>query len=160
FLRKIAMMLKSLIKIIASIIVTSLVVTILVLGCAAGIAYLQRSSELLAATVTVGEMTNRVEIAIRGDYRYISANGIPNHANGQLPNRNNPNTIQEQHYEFRVPLHPQVAEATTSAERMPFGVALNGIPFDPGTAEFWNRDPRSGWHYEAIGTLDLGLDDN
>jgi hypothetical protein len=26
-----------------------------------------------------------------------------------------------------------------------FGMALNGVPFDPGTAEFWNRDPSSGW---------------
>ena len=40
-----------------------------------------------------------------------------------------------------------------------FGVALNGVPFDPGAAEYWNRDRNSGWQYEALsGKIDLGLD--
>ena len=39
------------------------------------------------------------------------------------------------------------------------GVAVNGVPLDPGTAEFWQGDPRSGWQYEAlIGAVALGLD--
>jgi len=43
----------------------------------------------------------------------------------------------------------------------PFGIAVNGIPFDPGAAEFWNRNPRSGWQYEAMsGAINLGLDGN
>ncbi|HBL47568.1 MAG TPA: hypothetical protein DDZ90_29700, partial [Planctomycetaceae bacterium] len=40
-----------------------------------------------------------------------------------------------------------------------FGIAVNGVVFDPGTAEFWNRDFRSGWNYEALsGKINLGLD--
>jgi hypothetical protein len=40
-----------------------------------------------------------------------------------------------------------------------FGVALNGVVFDPGTAEFWRDDPSLGWRMEAIGgPRDLGLD--
>jgi hypothetical protein len=46
-----------------------------------------------------------------------------------------------------------------------FGVALNGVVFDPATAEFWNDDPRGGWNMEAIvpkgvKTRNLGLDQN
>jgi len=38
---------------------------------------------------------------------------------------------------------------------------VNGVPFEPGTAETWNNDPRSGWRYEAhTGFLDLGLDEH
>jgi len=29
-------------------------------------------------------------------------------------------------------------------------VALNGVKFDPGTAEFWNHNRGSGWNKEAI----------
>jgi hypothetical protein len=33
---------------------------------------------------------------------------------------------------------------------MLFGVALNGVGFDPGTAEFWNNDRRGGWNHAAL----------
>ena len=42
---------------------------------------------------------------------------------------------------------------------MIIGVALNGVVFDPGTAEFWRDDPSLGWRMEAIGgPRNLGLD--
>ncbi|WP_412555740.1 YHYH protein [Shimia sp. MIT1388] len=42
-----------------------------------------------------------------------------------------------------------------------FGVGVNGVPFDPGAAEFWRGNPRSGWQYEALGgAVPLGLDAN
>ncbi|HTI49726.1 MAG TPA: YHYH protein, partial [Planctomycetaceae bacterium] len=95
----------------------------------------------------------------QGELREISSNGIPDHKPGQFPNRHNPNTIREQKYEFRVALHPQPGRDVAPLGMNPFGVALNGVPFDPGAAEFWNRDPNSGWQYEALsGKIDLGLD--
>src|SRR3989442_13254660 len=87
------------------------------------------------------EKDNHVEIVVRGDYRYITANGIPNHRHGDFPNRGNPNTIRAQSYTFRVPLNPQIAKQPTALGMNPFGVALNGVPFDPGGAEWWNNDP-------------------
>ena len=108
-----------------------------------------------------GETQSKVEIVPRGDYRYITANGIPNHAHGQFPNRGNPNTISAQQYTFRMPLHPQINKEITPLGMNPFGVALNGVPFDPGAAEWWNNDPNSGWQYEALsGKINLGMDAN
>lgn len=104
-------------------------------------------------------LRNDVEIQERNSYRYIRANGVPDHQHGRFPNRGNPNRIREQRYDFRLPLNPQVAEKITPLGHQPFGVALNGVPFDPGTAEFWRHDHRSGWNYEALsGKIDLGLD--
>ena len=108
-----------------------------------------------------GEKDNHVDIVVRGDYRYITANGIPNHRHGDFPNRGNPNTIRAQSYTFRVPAHPQLARDVTPLGMNPFGVAINGVPFDPGAAEWWNRDPNSGWQYEALsGKINLGMDQN
>lgn len=103
--------------------------------------------------------TNEVSMTIEGDYRFIKANGIPEHATGRFPNRNNPNTIAPQSYAYRAPAKPRKASRTTALGLWPFGIALNGVPFDPGAAEFWNNDRSSGWQIEALsGAVDLGLD--
>ncbi len=103
-----------------------------------------------------------VDITTDAHYRYITSDGLPNHEHGEFPNAHNPNTIAPQDYHFRVPLEPQLASAITQVKgRQLFGVALNGVPFDPGTAEFWNNDPSSGWNYDALaGAIDLGIDMN
>ena len=104
---------------------------------------------------------NRVEITVRDGYRYIRSNGIPDHVTGRFPNRNNPNAIAPQDYAFRVPAEPMAARQRTPVGLQAFGVAVNGVPFDPGAAEFWGGDPQSGWQYEAIGpAVNLGLDQN
>lgn len=106
-------------------------------------------------------LKNRVEISISGDKRIIRANGIPRHETGRFPNRNNPNAIRAQDYVFRMDAVPKKRSAVETLELGKFGVAVNGVPFDPGAAEFWNRDRRSGWRYEATGgAIDLGLDAN
>jgi len=118
-------------------------------------------SGLVQAGAQSGQDDNKVEIVVRGDYRYITANGIPGHRHGDFPNRGNPNTIRAQSYTFRVPSHPQFAGNLTPLGMNPFGVAINGVPFDPGAAEWWNNDPNSGWQYEALsGKINLGMDQN
>lgn len=102
-------------------------------------------------------------ITVRGNYRYIQANGIPNHSTGSFPNRGNPNRIRAQNYRFRVAVKPKKRGSFQALTRHPFGVALNGVPFDPGTAEFFGGNPRSKWRKEAItasGGKKLGLDRN
>lgn len=109
----------------------------------------------------LGQYGNSVSITTDGEYRYITSNGIPNHDTGNFPNANNPNTISEQSHEYRVSLSPQLANSSTELNLFPFGVAVNGVPFDPAAAEFWNNDRNSGWQYDAIsGSINLGLDEN
>lgn len=100
-----------------------------------------------------------VSITIDGQYLHIKANGIPSHATGDFPNNNNPNRITPQDYDLRVPLKPQLSGKATPIMEMPFGIAVNGVLFDPGAAELWNNDPR--WHYEALTShVNLGIDSN
>lgn len=102
---------------------------------------------------------SRVSITVEGAQRVIRSNGIPDHETGSFPNRRNPNRISEQKNEFRMPAQPRRTGRVTKMERQMFGVAMNGVPFDPFTAEYWQRDRRSGWRYEAMtGKTDLGLD--
>lgn len=107
----------------------------------------------------VSTTENWVEITTDGSYRYINSNGLPDHDTGEFPNSGNPNTISAQYNQFKVPLNP-VYTGNQTDSRMP-GVALNGVKFDPGTAEAWQNDRSSGWNYEAIqNVLNLGLDFN
>jgi hypothetical protein len=103
---------------------------------------------------------SEVRIEVQGEVRTIVANGIPDHQPGKFPNAGNPNAIYPQNYRFTVPAHPKVAVQTTDLRHQNFGVGLNGVPFDPFTAEFWNGDPQ--WNYEGIinGVLYLGIDEH
>lgn len=104
---------------------------------------------------------NEVTITIEGNQRVVTSNGIPDHPTGRFPNADNPNGLSAQHYRFTMPLKPAIAAQATPLARGPFGIAVNGILFDPGTAEAWQDDRRSGWHYDALGgAFSLGLDAN
>lgn len=99
---------------------------------------------------------NKVSIEIVGDQRVIESNGIPNHKTGQFPNRGNPNRITQQSHSYRIPAKPEIADRITPMHGM-FGVAINGVPFDPGAGEFWDGEP--GWQYEPLSAaIDLGID--
>ena len=95
-----------------------------------------------------GTFKNEVSITVEGEFRIIKANGIPDHETGQFPGKGNPNTISPQKYEYKVPLHPMVAQKTTALRMQAFGIAVNGVVFDPGAAEWWNGD--HNWQYEPL----------
>ena len=109
----------------------------------------------------------QVTITERDGYRYITSNGLPDHRPGRFPNQGNPNAISAQDYEYRVPLNPETLDEAIPMRGYLFGVALNGVPFDPGTAEIWTPEGRRmrgqakdyGWNYDALsGRINLGLD--
>ena len=112
--------------------------------------------------VDAAEASATVQVSSDGRTRIISADGLPDHSTGRFPNANNPNAISTQRYRFSVPAQPRVSGGVRPYQGYVFGVALNGVVFDPSTAEFWNNDRRSGWRYEAFGTRapNLGLDAN
>ncbi|MDX1389687.1 MAG: YHYH protein [Acidobacteriota bacterium] len=104
-------------------------------------------------------VANRVSILLEGEFRVIRSNGIPDHPTGKFPNRGNPNRIEEQHYEFKIPADPRLARNVKLLGMRDFGVAVNGIPFNPGAAEWYHGDHRHEWQYEALsGAIPLGLD--
>ena len=98
-------------------------------------------------------------ISIDGNYRRIRGNGYPNKPPGQFPNRGNPHGISKKNYNLKVPVSPRKRNGATDARGAVFGIALNGVVMDPGTAESWQNNRRSGWNYEALGgACKLGLD--
>ena len=75
---------------------------------------------------------NQVEIKIVGERRNIVSNGIPSHEVGQFPNCGNPHQISEQKYSFRPEVKPRwTGDRQRLRSGQSFGVAINGIPFDP-----------------------------
>ncbi len=102
-----------------------------------------------------------VRIYTEGKYRYIESNGVPDHEHGEFPTRGNPNAIRPQEHKLRTLRDPVASDEPIPAHGGIFGIAINGIPFEPGTAERYENNPRSNWHYEALtGHLNLGIDDN
>ena len=99
----------------------------------------------------------------------VEANGIPKHKVGRFPSRHNPNSVEEQVHNFSIPTNQKPAnhpiplhnESVRGPPNTPFGIAVNGVLFDPGTAEFFMGDRRADWNYEALsGSVLLGLDAN
>ncbi|HIG31612.1 MAG TPA: YHYH protein [Verrucomicrobiales bacterium] len=104
---------------------------------------------------------NEVSITIERDLRIIRGNGLPDHLTGRFPRRGNPHRIAAQKYEFRMTMAPRANTLTTPNLMNPFGIAVNGVVFDPWAEEFWRRDRSSGWRYEALSdAVNLGEDTN
>lgn len=113
---------------------------------------------------------SEVKIII-GEYLSITANGIPDHLVGKFPNKENPHTILPQEYHFEIyfdnskNINPEPLKDINKNYRgpsgRPFGVSLNGVLFDPGTAEYWKGNKELGWNYCALGAaIPLGLDEH
>ncbi|MCA9300662.1 MAG: YHYH protein, partial [Phycisphaerales bacterium] len=110
-----------------------------------------------------GERDEDVRLRIERDEVIVESAGVPGHEVGPFPNPGNPNTMTPRRRVFRFPLAPRIEDVSTPCDGI-FGVALNGIVFDPGTAEYWSaqgptRRPESNWNYDALsGGIDLGID--
>ncbi len=91
------------------------------------------------------------------DARTLVANGVPDHPVGAFPNAGNPNPLAAQSVRFSTTLTP-VVHAGSGAFVKVAGYALNGIKFDPGTAQSCDTrcaDRGAGrgnpWRIEALG---------
>ena len=109
--------------------------------------------------LVIPEAEAAASFTVKGAYRYINGNGYPDIPPGQFPNRNNPHSISKKNYQLKVPVNPKKTGNARTIRNQPFGIALNGVLFEPATAETWQNNRRSGWNYEALGgKCRLGLD--
>lgn len=115
----------------------------------------------LAAAAALAEAP-RVTIRVQGDVRTLESNGLANHPTGDFPSRGNPHAIAPQRHVFRMPANPRPAPAFLRPQGpTTWGVALNGVPFDPNTAEYWQDDRASGWNLDLMAQPGrLGVDDS
>ncbi|MEM6997652.1 MAG: YHYH protein [Patescibacteria group bacterium] len=91
--------------------------------------------------------------------RTIVANALPNHDTGEFPNSGNPNEISAQSTTYEYPLSPTFTGNPVNV-RTP-GVAINGVKFEPATAERATCESGDVLAIEAIQDItDLGLDFN
>lgn len=120
--------------------------------------FISASLALAATKVTLPQP--HVVITVKDGIRTIETNAIPNHATGEFPNRGNPHAISAQKLTFRMPVNPKANEKPVKAQGpTTWGVALNGVPFDPNTAEYWNHDRSNGWNEDLMGAANkLGVD--
>ncbi|WP_117881294.1 YHYH protein [Aureibaculum luteum] len=98
-------------------------------------------------------------VTVTANERKMVTNSLPNHKTGQFPNKGNPNTIAAQNKTYTFPLSPKyIGEPTWVREP---GIALNGVKFEPGTAEVVVCDTGESYRVEAFQDLiSLGLDFN
>lgn len=98
-------------------------------------------------------------VEIKDGQRIMETNALPNHTTGTFPNPGNPNTIAAQRLKYTIPLNPTLSGESKWA-RQP-GVALNGVKFEPETAERFVCETGEVYRIEAFQELvDLGLDFN
>lgn len=120
--------------------------------------------------------SNAVCDEIDGSVRYWYTNSIPDHVTGTFPNAGNPNAISAQQGEFTMCAYPLEAGFYTEliingfgsmggCPTFEFGLATNGIEFDPIAAEFF-QNPNNGqlnydWNENPLSpNINLGTDMN
>ena len=105
------------------------------------------------------EFGTMVTVTVDGATRTIVTNALPDHETGEFPNDGNPNTISAQDLTWTFPTEAVFNGSATFA--MTPGVALNGIKFEPATAESVTCSGGENYRIEALqDTYDLGLDFN
>lgn len=117
-------------------------------------------SDYLGAYTLIDEaFGTMVTVTVDGDTRSIQTNAIPDHETGEFPNSGNPNAISEQDLGYEYPVTGTYTGDATFA--MVPGVAVNGVSFEPGTAETVTCDSGEVYRIEALQDLyNLGLDFN
>ncbi len=110
-------------------------------------------------TLDDAEFGTRVEVTVADGVRTIQTNALPDHETGEFPNPGNPNTISAQDLTYSYPTEPTWT-GDASFARTP-GVAVNGVKFEPATAETVSCASGEEYRVEALQDLyDLGLDFN
>ncbi|MQP24234.1 YHYH protein [Flavobacterium sp. LMO8] len=112
-----------------------------------------------AYTINNSDFGTKTSMTISNEKRILKTNSLPNHKTGSFPNEGNPNTISEQKLTYTFPLNPVLTGHAKWARE--FGVAVNGIKFEPETAERFECETGETYRIEAKqDEFNLGLDFN
>ncbi|MGL4610157.1 MAG: YHYH protein [Trueperaceae bacterium] len=119
------------------------------------------------------QQTSTSEWSCSDTERLLTGNGIPDHEVGTFPNAGNPNTISEQSISATLTLTPVETDTATElgGPRGAVAYAINGVKFDPGTAETCDDSGTDcslgggtggAWNIEALSqtSFNFGVDDN
>jgi hypothetical protein len=90
-------------------------------------------------------------MTIENGNRIMKTNGLPNHKTGEFPNSGNPNSISAQNLSYSFPLKPKLSGDSKWA-REP-GIALNGVKYEPETAERFVCETGEVYRIEAFQEL-------
>ena len=117
------------------------------------------ASYLGSYTLNDEQFGTQVTTTVEGGVRTIVTNALPDIETGLFPNEGNPNSIAEQDNTYVFTAEPIfVGEATPVRTT---GVAINGVKFEPGTAEAIICDSGEVYRVEALqDDYNLGLDFN
>jgi len=110
-------------------------------------------------TITDDTYGTQTTMVVSDNFRILTTNALPNHKTGEFPRKGNPNAISAQNKTYKIPLKPKfTGEAKWVREP---GIALNGVKFEPETAEIVICDSGENYRVEAVQDLiNLGLDFN
>ena len=117
-------------------------------------------SEYLGSYTRVDEeFGTMMTVTVDGSIRTINSNALPDHETGDFPNSGNPNTISEQDVSYDFATEPIYTGAATGVRMT--GVAVNGVKFEPGTAENVTCGTGETFRVEALQDIyNLGFDFN
>jgi hypothetical protein len=101
-----------------------------------------------------------VDMFFAPPWRIVASNVVPDHEFGPFPSGENRFSVSAQRHFFLLPSSPTAGPTPLPIGLSAFGVALNGIPFDPA-GPYWRGNRHSGWQFEAMSPAvrgHLGLD--
>ncbi|NND75464.1 MAG: YHYH protein [Ilumatobacter sp.] len=117
------------------------------------------SGYLVSYSLADDEFGTMVTVTVDESTRTIETNALPDHETGGFPNAGNPNVISAQDLTWEFPTEPVVTGTQTPV--LTSGVAVNGVKFEPGTAETLACSSGETYRIEALQDVyDLGLDFN
>jgi hypothetical protein len=110
-------------------------------------------------TLEDAQYGTKTVVTVTNNSRKMVTNALPNHDTGTFPNEGNPNTITAQDRTYTFPIVPKyIGESKWVREP---GVALNGVKFEPETAEMVFCESGENYRVEAKQDLiAMGLDHN
>ena len=118
-----------------------------------------KSKFLGSYTLTDAKFGTEVVTTVEGTTRTIKCNALPDTRTGKFPNAGNPNVISEQDNTYTLTTEPSFVGNAVPA--ITIGVCVNGVKFEPGTAESVTCDSGEVYRVEALqDAYNLGLDFN